>query len=71
MSSEPMSDELRRYFEELRKNDNERKEAISDLKAISEFQAELGEPDNALDEYIVQQDLNEQKLDRALTKRGF
>ena len=65
--SEVMTD----FYKNLRDNDNQRKAAIADLKQISEFYAELGQPDSQLNEYIVEQELNEQKLDRALTKRGF
>ena len=66
-----MDPELAAYFKRLRENDNQRKVAIKDLEVISEFKAELGEPDSALNEYIMTQKLNEEKLDRALTKRGF
>lgn len=62
---------MREYFQALRQNDTERKEAIQDLKQINELYNELGEPDSELTEYIVAQELDEQKLDRALTKRGF
>ena len=41
------------------------------MKQINELYNELGEPDSELTEYIVAQELDEQKLDRALTKRGF
>lgn len=71
MSTENMSSALREYFQALRQNDTERKEAIQDLKQINELYNELGEPDSELTEYIVAQELDEQKLDRALTKRGF
>lgn len=71
MADTGFSPELSKYFRALRKNDDERKTAIQDLKAIAELQSELGENDNTLNEYIVQQELAEEKLDRALTKRGF
>ena len=70
MSTE-MDPELADYFKRLRENDNRRKVAIKDLEIISELKAELGEPDSQLNEYIMTQKLNEEKLDRALTKRGF
>lgn len=66
-----ISENLREYYTDMRKNDNARKAALADLKDVSDFYAELGEPDTQLNEYIVEQTLNEQKLDRALTKRGF
>ena len=70
MSSQP-SDSLADYYKSLRENDNQRKAVIADLESISEFYADLGEPDSQLNEYLVKQKLDEQKLDRALTKRGF
>ena len=71
MSMAEYGEPVKEYFRTLRENDNARKQAIEDLKEIAELRAELGEPDAGLNEYIATQSLNEQKLDRALTKRGF
>ena len=45
--------------------------AIDDLKGIESYNRELGKPDVGLTEAIVKYELEDQKLDKALTKRGF
>ena len=66
-----MSTELRQFFTEQRKRERTMHSAIEDLKQIEEYNRELGKPDIGLNESIVRYELEDQKLDRVLTKRGF
>ena len=65
------SPDLAGFYQSLRENEKERRKAIDDLEAIGEFYAEIGEPDPGLNEYVATQRINDDKLDRALTKRGY
>lgn len=66
-----MSDELRAFFQEQRKREQTMHSAIADLKAIESYNKDLGKSDIGLAESITRYELEDQKLDRSLTKRGF
>ena len=66
-----MSPELAKMFEELAKQNQERKAAIADLKMIAEFEREIGEQDQPLEEQITREELREQAIKMALERRGY
>ena len=45
--------------------------AIQDLRAIESYNQDLGKTDIGLAENITKYELEDQKLDRSLKKRGF
>ena len=73
MSKEQISTrpELAKMFEELAKQNLQRKEAIADLKQIAEFEREIGEDDKPLEEQITREELREQSIRLALERRGY
>ena len=71
MAKADMSAELKQFFVEQRNRERTMKAAIADLKQIEAYNADLGRPDIGLVEAITKYELEDQKLDRGLTKRGF
>ena len=58
-------------YRNIRIQNNERGESIEVLKKIAEFEREIGEEDQALEEQITREELREQAVNRALDRRGF
>lgn len=71
MAKDNMSDELRAFFIEQRAREKAMHGAIADLKGIETYNRELGKSDIGLTESITKYELEDQKLDKALAKRGF
>ena len=63
--------ELAKMFEELAKQNKQRHEAILDLKQIAEFEREIGEIDQPLEEQITREEMREQAINQALGRRGY
>ena len=63
--------ELAKMFEELAKQNKQRHEAILDLKQIAEFEREIGERDDPLEEQITREEMREQAINMALGRRGY
>ena len=63
--------ELAKMFEELAKQNKQRHEAILDLKQIAEFEREIGEVDQPLEEQITREEMREQAINQALGRRGY
>lgn len=63
--------ELGAMFEELAKQNKQRAETILDLKQIAEFEREIGEQDQPLEEQITREEMREQAIRRALERRGY
>ena len=62
---------LAKMFEELAKQNAQRKEAIEDLRQIADFEREIGEEDQPLQEQIMREELREQAIRQALERRGY
>ena len=58
-------------FEELAKQNKKRAETILDLKQIAEFEREIGEQDQPLEEQITREEMREQAIRMALERRGY
>ena len=71
MADENMSDELRQFFQKQREREQTIARAVVDLKALQSYNDDVGKPDIDLSETITRAELEDQKLDRALAKRGF
>lgn len=71
MAKDNMSDELRAFFVEQRRRERTMHTAIQDLRAIESYNQDLGKTDIGLAENITKYELEDQKLDRSLKKRGF
>ena len=71
MAKDNMSDELRAFFGEQRRRERTMHTAIQDLRAIESYNQDLGKTDIGLAENITKYELEDQKLDRSLKKRGF
>ena len=63
--------ELGSMFEELAKQNKKRAETILDLKQIAEFEREVGEQDQPLEEQITREEMREQAIRMALERRGY
>ena len=63
--------ELAKMFEELAKQNKQRKDTILDLKQIAEFEREIGEEDQPLEEQITREEMREQAIRMALERRGY
>lgn len=63
--------ELGSMFEELAKQNKKRAETILDLKQIAEFEREIGEQDQPLEEQITREEMREQAIRMALERRGY
>ena len=71
MAKANMSDELRQFFTEQRAREKAIHKSIDDLKELQEFNYDIGKTDVSLVETITRAELEDQKLSKALTKRGF
>ena len=66
-----MSDELRQFFLKQREREETIRNAVTDLKEVEAFNEDLGKTNVPLIEAITRYELEDQKLDTALKKRGF
>ena len=71
MAKANMSDELKQFFTEQRSREKSIHKSIDDLKELQAFNVDIGKTDVSLVETITRAELEDQKLNKALTKRGF
>ena len=66
-----MDPELVSFFEEMKRDNEKRKVAVSDLMEIAEFERAIGQPDPKLEETIDIERIRAENVKRELESRGF